>query len=63
VHIGFGWGDRRKQVSGSSRRRWEHTIKIDLTGMGCEDVEWTDLAQDREKWPAVVNTVINLRVP
>jgi len=39
-----------------------NTIKIDLTGMGCGDVERTDLAQDRDKWPVVLNMVISLRV-
>jgi hypothetical protein len=52
-----------KKSLGSPWRRWENTIKIDLTGMGCGDVEWTYMAQDRDKWPVVVNMVINLRVP
>jgi len=52
-----------KKSLGSPRRRWENTIKIDLTRMGRGDVEWTYLAQDRDKCPVVVNVVINLRVP
>jgi hypothetical protein len=38
-------------------------IKIDLTEIGWDGVDWVDLAQDRNEWRAVVNTVINLRVP
>jgi hypothetical protein len=45
---------------GRPRRRWEDNIKIDLRQDG---VVWTDLAQDRDQWRALVNTVMNLRVP
>jgi hypothetical protein len=38
-------------------------IKIDLREIGCDGMDWIDLAQDRNKWRAVVNTVMNLRVP
>jgi hypothetical protein len=38
-------------------------IKIDLREMGWADMDWIDLAQDREQWRALVNTVMNLRVP
>jgi hypothetical protein len=44
------------------RRRWEHNIKMDLREVGCGGVDWIDLAQDRDRWQAVVYTVINLRV-
>ena len=45
------------------RRRWEDNIKMDLqeVGAGCED--WMELAQDRDRWRALVSTVMNLRVP
>ena len=45
------------------RRRWEDNIKKDLqeVGGGCED--WMELAQDRDRWRALVSTVMNLRVP
>jgi len=48
---------------GRPRRRWEDIIKMDLqeVGGGCED--WMELAQDRERWRALVSTVMNLRVP
>jgi hypothetical protein len=44
------------------RRRWEDEIKMDLRELGWGCVEWTHLAQDRDRWRAVVNAVMNLRV-
>jgi len=48
---------------GRPRRRWEDNIKMDLQEVGCGGLEWTELAQDRERWWAVLNAVMNLRVP
>jgi hypothetical protein len=48
---------------GRPRRRWEDNIKMDLREIGFEDVDCIYLAQDRDRWRAVVNTVMNLRVP
>jgi hypothetical protein len=45
------------------RRRWEDNIKMDLGEIGLEDVNWIHLAQDRDRWRNLVNTVISLRVP
>jgi hypothetical protein len=45
------------------RRRWEHNIKMDLSEIGWEGADWMHLAQDRDQWQAVVNTVMNLWVP
>ena len=52
-----------KRPLGRPRRRWEYTIKMDLqeVGGGCGD--WMALAQDRDRWRVLVNTVMNLRVP
>ena len=52
-----------KRQLGRSRRRWENNIKMDLqeVGGGCGD--WMELAQDRDRWRALVGTVMNLRVP
>ena len=53
----------RKIPMGRPRRKWEDNIKMDLqeVGGGCRD--WMELAQDRDRWRALVSTVINLRVP
>jgi hypothetical protein len=48
---------------GRRRRRWEDNIKIDLREAGFGDVDWIHLAQDRDRWRAFVNTVMNLLVP
>jgi hypothetical protein len=48
---------------GRPRRRWEDNIKMDLGEMGFGDVDWIRMAQDRDRWRALVNTVMNLRVP
>ena len=54
---------QRKGPLGRPRRRWEDSIKMDLQAAGCEGMEWIDLAQDRDRWRALVNAVMNLRVP
>jgi hypothetical protein len=48
---------------GRPRCRWEDNIKMDLRETGFGDVDWTHLAQDRDRWQAVVNTMMNLQVP
>jgi hypothetical protein len=48
---------------GRNRRRWEDNIKMDLQEVGWEGLDWIDMAQDRDRWRAVVNAVMNLRVP
>jgi hypothetical protein len=47
---------------GRPRRRWEDNIKTDLQEV-CEDMDWIELAQDRDGWRALVNALMNLRVP
>ena len=47
---------------GRPRRRWEDNIKMDLTEVG-EGGDWMELAQDRDRWRALVNTVMNFRIP
>ena len=45
------------------RCRWEGNIRIDLWEVGCGCVDWMELAQDRDRWRALVSAVMNLRVP
>jgi hypothetical protein len=52
-----------KRPLGRPRRRWVDNIKIDLREIGWDGIDWIDLAQDRDQWRALVNTVMNLRVP
>jgi hypothetical protein len=48
---------------GRPRRRWEDNIKMDLREVGWGGVDWIDLAEDRDRWRALVYTVMNLRFP
>jgi len=52
-----------KRLLGRPRRRWEDNIKMDFQEVGWAGMGWIDLAQDRDRWRAVVNVVMNLRVP
>jgi hypothetical protein len=52
----------RKEPPGRPRLRWVNNIKTDLGEIGCHSMDWIDLAQDRDQWRALVNTVMNLRV-
>ena len=58
---GFGGDSDGKRPLGRPRRRWEENIKMDLqeVGRGCGD--WMELAQDRDRWRALVSTVMNFR--
>jgi hypothetical protein len=48
---------------GRPRRKWEDNIEMNLGKIGFGDADWIDLAQDRDRWRTLVNTVMNLRVP
>jgi hypothetical protein len=52
-----------KRPLGRPRRRWVDNIRMDLGEVGSSHVYWIGLAQDRNRWRAVVNSVLNLRVP
>jgi hypothetical protein len=52
-----------KRPLGRPRRRWVDIIRIDLGEVGWGDVDWIGLAKDRNRWRALVNSVLNLRVP
>ena len=45
------------------RSRWEDNMKMDLQEVGCGGMDWIELAQDRERWRALVTVAMNLRVP
>jgi hypothetical protein len=53
----------RKRPLEKPRRRWVDNIKIDLREIEWDGVDWIDVAPDRDQWRALVNTVMNLRVP
>jgi hypothetical protein len=52
-----------KKSLGRPRRRWVDNIKMDLREIGWDGKDWIELAQDKDQWRALVNTVMNLRVP
>jgi hypothetical protein len=58
----YGGKARRKGTLGRPRRRWEDGIRMDLREIGLRGVDWIRLAQDRDRWRAVVSAVMNLRV-
>jgi hypothetical protein len=53
---------KEKRPLGRPRLRWEDGIRMDLREIGLEGVDWSRLAQDRDRWRAVVSAVMNLRV-
>ena len=52
-----------KRPLGRPGRKWENNIKMDLQEVGCRSMDWIDLAQDKGRWRALVNAVMNIRVP
>jgi hypothetical protein len=52
-----------KRPLGKPRHRWDDNIKVDLQEVGCGSMDWIKLAQDKDRWRALVNAVMNLRVP
>jgi len=52
-----------KRPLGRPRRSWEDNIKMDLQEVGCGGMDWIELAQDWDRWRALVNVILNLRVP
>jgi hypothetical protein len=52
-----------KATSRKTRRRWEDNIMMDLREIGWSDMDWIDLAEDRDQWRALVNMIMNLGIP
>jgi hypothetical protein len=52
-----------KSLARRPRHRWVDNIRMDIGEMGRSDVDWIGLAQDMDRWRALVNSVLNLRVP
>jgi hypothetical protein len=59
----IGGNSRRKEPLGRPRHRWVDNIRMDLGEVGWGDVNWIGLAQDRNRWRALLNSVLNPRVP
>ena len=62
IYRGLVGKPERKRPLGTPRRRWEDNINMDLQEVGCGGNDWIKLARDRERWRALVNAVMNLRV-
>ena len=63
VYTVFGGETEGKRPLGRPRLRWEDNIKMELQEVGCGGMDWIELAQDKDRWRAFVNAVMNLRVP
>jgi len=64
VYRGFWWRNQKlKRLLGRPRRRWEDNSKMDLQEVGRGGKDWIELGQDRDRCRALVNAVMNLRVP
>jgi hypothetical protein len=63
VFTRFWLGGPKVRELGRPGRRWEDNIKMDLSEMGMDGANWIQLARDRVRWRAFVNTLMNLQVP
>jgi CRISPR/Cas system-associated protein Cas7 (RAMP superfamily) len=60
---GFVGETEKKRALGRPMHRWKCSFKIDVQQVGCGSIDWIELAQDRDRRRALVNAVMNLRVP
>jgi hypothetical protein len=63
MHMGYWREARRKETTRRPRRKWVDNTKMGLGEIGWDGMDWIDLPQDRDRWRALVNTVMKLRVP
>ena len=65
MYVRFWWGNLREMdhLEDVGLRSWKDNIKLDLQEERCGDMDWIDLAQNRDMWRALVNAVINFLVP
>jgi hypothetical protein len=63
AYSGFWWGKLRERALGKPRHRWEDNIKMGLHKVGFGSMDSIELPQDRDRWQALVNMVMNLRDP
>jgi hypothetical protein len=61
MHVEYWWKNQKERELGRPRRRWVDNIKMELGES--DGMDWIDLAQDRDQWRALVNTVMNLQIP
>ena len=54
---------KRKRQIGRPRPRWKDNIKMDLQEVRCGCMDWIELAQDKDRWLALMNAVVKLRIP
>jgi hypothetical protein len=57
------WNEIKYATKWFSHLAWEDNIKLDVQEVGCGGMDWTEVAQDTERWRALVNAVMNIRVP
>jgi hypothetical protein len=63
THMGFWWESQNEKRSSRRRRRWAANVEVNVGEIGWDGLDLMHLAQDRSQWRALVNTVMNLRVP
>ena len=62
LHVGFWWGELGKRTFGRPRHKWQGNINIDLKEVGWGGKDWMTVAQDRDRWRALVDVAVNLKV-
>jgi hypothetical protein len=64
LYSGFCWKNLKEtKPLGRTRRRWKDIIKMNFQEVGYRNMDWIELAQDKDRWRALVNAIMNLRVP